>query len=271
MALNGTRPSGDLLRKSTGFPGEGNRPPLENAVLRFAEPQAGGSSGVRKAQSNKKARLSESAPNWSDGKMEVYLVRHGETDWNAQGRLQGREDIPLNEVGIAQAEACGEALQYLELNGIYSSPLSRARDTAIEISRYHDGRVYLAEAITERDYGKLTGFTAEQRQRWQAKGLPDKAEPWRDLARRAMNAMEYFAGQAGEQGRVVVVSHGAWINAVLAVVSKHEIGTGKTKLKNGGISVLRHQEETGWQIVCHNLSAQEYLAWAGGGDDLAAQ
>lgn len=197
--------------------------------------------------------------------MEAYLVRHGETDWNAQGKLQGREDIPLNEAGVAQAEACGEVLRSLELQGVYSSPLSRARATAVEIARYHDGKIYLAEAMTERDYGKLTGLTVEQRQRWQARGLPDKAEHWRDLARRAMNAMEYCARQAGEQGRVVVVSHGAWINAVLAVVSRHEIGTGKTELKNGGITVLRHQEETGWQIVCYNLTAQEYLTWTTGG------
>lgn len=190
------------------------------------------------------------------------MVRHGETDWNAQGKLQGREDIPLNETGWAQAEACGEALQNLGLQqAIYSSPLSRAKDTAIEISRYHDGKVFLAEAMTERDYGRLCGMTAQERARWEARGLPDHSEPWRDLARRAMNAMEYCLGHAGESGRVVVVSHGAWINAVLAVISKHKIGTGKTKLKNGGISVVSHDEEKGWEIVCPNLSPEEYIAW----------
>ncbi len=55
--------------------------------------------------------------------MEIYLVRHGETDWNAQGKLQGREDLPLNGNGKRQAMACGVALSEAGFTAIYSGPL----------------------------------------------------------------------------------------------------------------------------------------------------
>lgn len=195
--------------------------------------------------------------------MEIYLVRHGETDWNAQGRLQGREDIPLNSEGRNQAIACGVALSEAGFTAIYSSPLKRALETAQEIALYHSCKVTPDPALTERDFGKLSGKTKEQREAWEASGLPTGMEPWRALAGRAMGALDQCFRSLGADSRIAMVSHGAWINAVLAVVSKHEIGSGKTQLKNTCISVL-HREEKEWEILCYNLSPQEYSQWAAG-------
>ena len=61
---------------------------------------------------------------------ELYLVRHGETDWNRQHRIQGLTDIPLNETGRAQARATGRLLSRRSFDGIYASPLDRAMETA---------------------------------------------------------------------------------------------------------------------------------------------
>ena len=61
--------------------------------------------------------------------MKIYLIRHGETDWNHELRFQGREDIPLNKAGIGQAEACGAALADAGLQAVYASPLKRAELT----------------------------------------------------------------------------------------------------------------------------------------------
>lgn len=193
--------------------------------------------------------------------MEIYLVRHGETDWNVQGRLQGREDIPLNGDGRNQAIACGVALSEAGFTAIYSSPLSRARGTADEIALYHACKVIPDALLTERDYGKLSGMTKEQRDAWEARGLPNGVEPWRALAGRAMAAVDRCAREYGENDRIALVSHGAWINSVLAVLSRHEIGSGKTQLKNTCISVLRRDEKE-WEIVCYNLSPDEYTRWA---------
>lgn len=195
--------------------------------------------------------------------MELYLIRHGETDWNAQGRLQGREDIPLNADGRNQAIACGAALSDAGFKAIYSSPLSRALATAEEIALYHSCKVTPDQGLIERDYGKLSGLTKDQREAWEARGLPNGVEHWRALAGRAMAAVDRSAREYGENDRIAMVSHGAWINAVLAVLSRHEIGSGKTELKNTCISVLR-KEEKGWEIVCYNLSPQEYAQWTAG-------
>lgn len=193
--------------------------------------------------------------------MEIYLVRHGETDWNEQGRLQGREDVPLNGSGRNQAIACGVALSEAGFAAIYSSPLSRAMETAGELALYHPCGVVPDPALTERDFGKLSGMTREQREAWEARGLPTGMEPWKALAGRAMAAVDRRAREYGGDSRVAMVSHGAWINAVLAVVSKHEIGSGKTQLKNTCISVLRREEKE-WEILCYNLSPDEYTQWA---------
>lgn len=196
--------------------------------------------------------------------MELYLVCHGETQWNVQDRLRGREEIPLNENGKAQARACALALRGLEVQKILSSPLGRALETAQEIAKYHACPAALEPDLIERDYGRLTGLTAEERERRQIHGLPDQAEPWRNLAGRAMAAVERCSKELDENGRAIIVSHEGWINAVLAVVSAHTAGTGKTKLNCGGISVLR-REESGWRIACHNLSPDEYAVWAAEG------
>ena len=62
--------------------------------------------------------------------MRIYLIRHGETDWNLEGKLQGREDIPLNDNGIQQAIICGQAFKGRKIKAILTSPLIRAKRTA---------------------------------------------------------------------------------------------------------------------------------------------
>ena len=102
--------------------------------------------------------------------MKIYLIRHGETDWNLQGRLQGREDIPLNQTGILQAEACGEALRAVRLDSIHTSPLMRAEETAEIIAAWQQCPVIVNSELIERDYGRLAGLSPQERQRFEASG-----------------------------------------------------------------------------------------------------
>ena len=84
----------------------------------------------------------------------LYLVRHGETDWNAQRRIQGSTDIPLNATGRAQAATTGRLLARREWDGIYSSPLSRAFETAsIIATEIGLDRPSTIDEIVERNYG----------------------------------------------------------------------------------------------------------------------
>ncbi len=85
--------------------------------------------------------------------MVFYLVRHGQTDWNAREIVQGATDIPLNETGLAQAAAARERMKDVPIDIIYSSPLKRAYRTAEIINEYHNAPIISEPRLQERNYG----------------------------------------------------------------------------------------------------------------------
>ena len=103
----------------------------------------------------------------------ICLVRHGETDWNAIGKLQGRTDIPLNETGIFQAEKCGEYLKESEWDFIITSPLNRAKQTAEIIKRKIDVPLLEMDHFVERHFGEAEGMTLQEI----SAAFPDKMYP----------------------------------------------------------------------------------------------
>lgn len=86
-----------------------------------------------------------------------YIVRHGETDWNAQKLVQGHTDIPLNATGEAQAKALGEALRDIPFDLAFSSDLMRARKTAEIVLLEKQLAIETTEVLRERHYGALEG------------------------------------------------------------------------------------------------------------------
>jgi broad specificity phosphatase PhoE len=92
----------------------------------------------------------------------IFLIRHGETDWNRIHRFQGRIDIPLNEEGKKQAQALALALRDEPLTAIYSSPLIRAIETASFIKVYHPSTpLFEEEGLIEMDLGEFDGMEAK--------------------------------------------------------------------------------------------------------------
>ena len=92
----------------------------------------------------------------------IFLIRHGETDWNRIHRFQGRIDIPLNEEGKKQAHALALALKDETLTAIYSSPLIRALETARFIKVFHPSTpLFEEESLVEMDLGELDGMEAK--------------------------------------------------------------------------------------------------------------
>ncbi len=89
--------------------------------------------------------------------MILYLMRHGQTDWNVKHRSQGWNDIALNENGIAQARIAAEKLQNIEIETIYSSDLKRAKKTADIISAHLDLPVHYTKRLREMNFGKAEG------------------------------------------------------------------------------------------------------------------
>lgn len=94
--------------------------------------------------------------------MRIILVRHGQTKWNSEGRVQGRTDIPLNARGMAQAEAVGEWLSGRKIDAVYASPLMRAHDTAKAIADRQGICVRLLDEMIEIDFGLWEGKTSRE-------------------------------------------------------------------------------------------------------------
>ncbi len=169
----------------------------------------------------------------------LYLVRHGETDWNRTHRIQGSTDIPLNQTGRDQASRAAGLLARREWDGLYSSPLSRALETATIIG---DGLglgepVQLPELV-ERNYGEAEGLTDRQVMRRYPGSTPVPGRESREeVAARVMPALLALA-EAHEHGRLILATHGAVIRTVLMVVGAPvERGVAIT---NGSIHSFRH-------------------------------
>lgn len=172
----------------------------------------------------------------------ITLIRHGETDWNLAGRIQGATDIPLNDTGRRQA---AEAAQSLVLSGrpvlLAASDLGRARETAEIIGRAHGWGVPLeVPALRERAYGEAEGRTVDDfvadYGAWPTAVVPG-AETREELRSRAVSALHQLARAARRQAPlavdVVAVSHGALIGELLRAVSDDELPPPGRKVTNG--------------------------------------
>jgi len=151
----------------------------------------------------------------------IYLIRHGETDWNRQERLQGITDVPLNRSGIAQGRRLAGWLSRVGARYILTSPLQRARQTAMILHRAGGCPVIVQDELREIDHGVWTGMTLSEIGRRFPLGLacwhtnPEKlrvesAEPLQQAYSRASSFLWQVIGMAW-RGDVVVVSHGVII------------------------------------------------------------
>lgn len=180
----------------------------------------------------------------------ICLIRHGETDWNLQGRIQGKTDIALNTTGVNQAEECREYLKNHTFDVLVSSPLIRAKKTAAIINQYRQLPLLQMNEFKERSFGEGEGLTIQKREERYPDGNYPGQEEIEVFRARVMSGIEKVNQQFPER-EVVLVAHGAVINMILATLSKGEIGTGKTKLINACISNIEFVEEE-WKIHEYN-------------------
>jgi broad specificity phosphatase PhoE len=140
---------------------------------------------------------------------ELLLVRHGETDWNADGRLQGQTDRPLSDFGRRQAKLLAEVLQGEELQAIYSSDLARARETAEIVAERLRLPVVLDPDLREKDWGTWEGLTAVERDRVEFVG-----ESTETHEERTLRALKRIYERHPGAGRVLVITHGGSMRRV---------------------------------------------------------
>ncbi|WP_167578012.1 histidine phosphatase family protein [Ammoniphilus sp. YIM 78166] len=192
-----------------------------------------------------------------------YLIRHGETDWNRLEKLQGHTDIPLNQQGLRQAELIAQRLSKLPLKLVCSSDLKRAMQTAKQISSYHSHIPFLQfEQFRERNYGEWEGLSYEEiKQKFpfyepgQKLGGHYGIEKLEDMQDRALRKLEELSSLY-PSSHIAVISHGGLINALLALMTKGEHGTGKTKLNNTSYNHLTYQKGN-WSV--HTVNDASHL------------
>jgi broad specificity phosphatase PhoE len=147
----------------------------------------------------------------------ILLARHGETDWNAEHRVQGHTDRHLNERGLAQARALAEELAAQRVDAVYSSDLARALETARAVAEPRGLHVETVPDLRERDFGSWEGLLdVEILERFpQARTGPwGDGETPEELAERVLSALRQIA-ERHPGGTVLVVSHGGPLRAVL--------------------------------------------------------
>jgi broad specificity phosphatase PhoE len=154
----------------------------------------------------------------------ILLVRHGETDWNRDRRIQGQSDPPLNDLGRDQARALARKLAGDEIEAVYASDLRRARETAEILAAELGLPVAVDPELRELDFGHWEGHTVEELEanfpeafaRWTQGGEVawDGGETHTAMAERVRNAVRRLAS-AHAGGRILLVAHGGPVRVLL--------------------------------------------------------
>jgi probable phosphoglycerate mutase len=186
--------------------------------------------------------------------MKLGFIRHGATDWNQSGRLQGQNDIELNENGRRQAAALAKRLKNEDWELIVSSDLKRAKETAeIVAAELGISEIRLDRRLRERTHGRLDGTTLEERiaawgEHW--KLLDHGVETDEQLFARGKACIDDLAAEY-EGRNVLVVSHGAFIGTMLKGLLD-EMPPGL--LQNTALSIVRKHPDK-WECILYNCTS----------------
>lgn len=182
------------------------------------------------------------------------FLRHGQTDWNIDLRLQGSSDIPLNATGIAQAHSASSKLHLGDWDVILASPLSRAKDTAQIFADKLSLKVAVIPELVERSFGTAEGLAhGEWRTLYESGTHIAGLESLEDLRTRAINLLSILANEYAGQ-KVLAVSHGAYIRKLLRIVSNDLYPTDGDRLANVSLNVVGHQDGI-WEVLDYNPSS----------------
>ena len=188
------------------------------------------------------------------------LVRHGETDWNVERRLQGHTDISLNERGLKQAHQMAKALQAIELqfDVLYTSDLKRAAQTAQAIEKVFGVSAITHEALRERNLGALQGLTTKEApdiepELWNTHLSRSLHEDLRggesivQFAKRIKDALEQIRSEhAGKT--ILLVSHGGALDMMYRIASNQALDAEKVvSVPNASLSWISHDGQS-WKV-----------------------
>ena len=179
-----------------------------------------------------------------------YLVRHGETLWNAEGRLQGQTDSPLSDAGRSQAKRVGDSLSTMSFDAMYSSDLGRTIETTEIVIRGLDLTIRKSVELREKSYGDWEGMRdtdvekqfAESYKRLQsedAEFAPPNGESDLDLVTRVGAFADRAMDAHSEDDNILIVAHGGTIRAMVAhLIGVHAAHMWRLVLSNCSISTV---------------------------------
>ena len=176
------------------------------------------------------------------------LLRHGQTDWNIDLRLQGSTDIPLNDTGRDQARLAASSLNREDWDVILASPLSRAKDTADIVALELGMNVVVVPELIERSFGVAEGLDhASWRKLYESHVVIEGLESLEDLRTRTVQLLDLIANEYSGK-RVLAVSHGAFIRKVLNIVTNGALPREGERLSNASLNRFMHADGT-WTIT----------------------
>lgn len=197
----------------------------------------------------------------------IIAIRHGETSWNVDGRIQGHLDIPLNDTGLWQAEQAARALADEDIAAIYSSDLQRAHVTARAIAATSGAALHTDAGLRERCFGDFQGRTfkdvestqPEDAQRWRTRdpayAPPGGGDSLLMLRERIASTVDRLAGQhPGEL--IVVAAHGGVMDVLYRLATRQDLQAPRTwELTNCAINRLLWTPQgltlVGWADTAH--------------------
>ncbi len=196
----------------------------------------------------------------------VFVLRHGQTAWNAERRIQGQLDLPLDEIGRWQAARLAAALADEGIEMVYSSDLQRAQGTAAPLARACAAPLVLDKGLRERGFGRFEGLTFDEvAQQW-----PDDALRWRrrepDFGPGGGEPLQAFFDRAVGTARrlaalhpgqtVALVAHGGVLDCLYRAATRADLQAPRSwQLGNASINRLLHSAEgftlVGWDDSRH--------------------
>lgn len=200
--------------------------------------------------------------------MKIYLIRHGQTDWNVAGKIQGKTDIPLNETGRRQAACLAKGMEHRPVAQIFSSDLIRARETARAIGESQHVEVETLSGLEEIGFGKWEGMTLEQIQvvfpeeyeKWCENPVtvaPPGGESLSQIKERCRRVMEEILKRA--KGDFAIVSHGAMLAYVVEYLMRNDPNDQEIIVGNASITTIQYEPEDGTAVLIQT-NDQEHLS-----------
>lgn len=194
--------------------------------------------------------------------MKIYIVRHGQTIWNEEGRMQGAKNSNLTEKGIEEAKKLHDHIRNINFDRIYVSPLGRTLETMDHVKGSLDIPVTILDEIQEMNFGKFEGESLEELRKtypddmynlWEnPRGyINETGESYEELFARVGLGLEKIIQNKAREENVLVITHGVVISTILTILKNKDMGEiwETPVVKNTSLSIVEYTKDRKFKIL----------------------